>query len=173
MCWILLQYSDLNHSKNISTNRTVYKLVSGVISALLSLIVSITDSTFVKKSVKVLVLLIIGLLYINRTEGNYHYQPITCYDQYNICIAVRFGENDVYIREGDPPRSLAFERTETDLTKPAWVEVYVTTIEEYKLREYRTSGCNLSLADLGIDESLDDPAEGSYMNFCYSYTYRY
>jgi hypothetical protein len=76
-----------------------------------------------------------------------------------IYLAIRFGEIDVQIREGSSLRSVAIERTDSDLSTPAWVTVYVATLEEYKLREYRTSGCNLSLADLEIDENLDNPAE--------------
>ena len=74
-------------------------------------------------------------------------------------IAIRFGESDIYVKEGGLPRLAAVERTQSDLSKSVSIIVYLTTIEKYELREYGLSGCNLSLADLGIDESRDDPAE--------------
>ena len=61
------------------------------------------------------------------------------------------------------PRLVAIERMQTDLSKPLWVAVYLSTIERYKLREYGSSECKITLADLGIVENQDDPAEGKLL----------
>ena len=73
--------------------------------------------------------------------------------------AIRFGEDDVRIKEGISPRAIAVERV--DVSEPVWITVNVTTIKEYKQHQLSASGCNLTLDDLGVNETLVDPAESN------------
>ena len=66
-------------------------------------------------------------------------------------------ESDVTIQEG-LTRQVPIRRT--SITSQTWIKVYVTTVEGYRQRELTADGCSLTLADLGVDMSRDDPAEG-------------
>ena len=72
--------------------------------------------------------------------------------------AIKFGEDDVFVREGNSPRSVPIERK--DVSYPIGVKVYLTTIEGYKRGHM---GCNLTLDEIGVQEAQIDPAEGTYM----------
>ena len=74
-----------------------------------------------------------------------------------IIAAIKFGESDVFVREGQPPRSIAIQRR--DVSHPLEIRVYSTTIKEYK-QHYGQIGCNLTLDEIGIQETQVDPAEG-------------
>ena len=62
----------------------------------------------------------------------------------------------------DQARVIAVERAAIDSTVLG-IKVYVSTIEGYMQRTQTTSGCNLTLADIGVNETLVDPAEGLFI----------
>ena len=59
-------------------------------------------------------------------------------------------------------RAIAIERAAIDSTIPGII-VYVSTIEGYQQRTRTASGCNLTLADIGVNEKKVDPAEGLFI----------
>ena len=61
------------------------------------------------------------------------------------------------VREGQHPRLVPIQRR--DVMHPLEIEVYSTTIEEYKLHHYQM-GCNHTLNTIGVQETQVDPAEG-------------
>ena len=65
----------------------------------------------------------------------------------------------MFIREGPTSRSIAIQRR--DISSPLAIRVFSSTIDEYK-ENHVEMGCNLTLDDLGIQESQIDPAEGNF-----------
>ena len=75
-----------------------------------------------------------------------------------ITVGLQFGESDIFVREGPTSRSIAIQRR--DVSGPLSIKVLSSTIGEYK-ENHVQMGCNLTLDDLGIQESVVDPAEGN------------
>ena len=82
-----------------------------------------------------------------------------------MCTALEFGESDIFIREEQAVRPVAIQRRDTKY--PLGLKVYSRTVDEYKQIQEQT-GCNLTLEDIGIQESQIDPAEGEGKNMMHS-----
>ena len=77
-----------------------------------------------------------------------------------VIAGLQFGESDVFVKEGPTSRSIAIRRR--DISSPFGIRVFSSTVSQYK-QNHVQMGCNLTLDDLGIQESQIDPAEGNVL----------
>ena len=78
---------------------------------------------------------------------------------------MKFGNVKARVVEGDTgPTQITILRENTSLSTPLSLMLYVETLDGFSRREFVANGCNLTLADLEVDETEVDPAEGRHIN---------